>query len=276
MRSGEGRGNAGLIDEDDAEARADDCFGREEISEADARGDIVIVKLAGAAAVAVDAEVVELLRGEVEDRALVVLLDRGEVKGPARADVGGEAVGDFPVVLDEILLDLVARPNLAFLQVDLEGIDLAEEEAGDGVAAVGDALLIGSSGGEGKGAGGIGRGNGVELIPAEVAAELECVRAAGEDEAVDKPARRRSGSCENVLAEGPSCWNPVKVKRGRALLNAALVGMPGMPSAVDAVLPRCCADDGVAAASVAEAEVVEQPSGEGVGFVEDGLLAENV
>ena len=37
--------------------------------------------------VAVDAEVVELLRGEVEDCALVVLLGGREVQGPARADV---------------------------------------------------------------------------------------------------------------------------------------------------------------------------------------------
>ena len=44
--------------------------------------------------------------------------------------------------------------------------------------------------------------------------------------------------CEKVLAAGPSCWKPVMVNKGRASLNAALVGMPGMPRAADAVVPR--------------------------------------
>ena len=61
LRRGEGRGDSGLVDEDDAEAGADDGFGREQVGEADARGDVGVVEFAGAAGVAVDAEVVELL-----------------------------------------------------------------------------------------------------------------------------------------------------------------------------------------------------------------------
>ena len=49
LRSGEGRGDARLIDEDDAEAGADDGLGREQVGKADARGDVVPVQLACAA-----------------------------------------------------------------------------------------------------------------------------------------------------------------------------------------------------------------------------------
>ena len=80
---------------------------------------------------------------------------------------------------------------------------------------------------------------------------------------------------EKVLAAGPSCWKPVMVKRGRALLKAALVGMPGMPRAAEAVR-RVRAGLEVGAAGVADAGVVEQAGGEGVGLVEDDLLAEDV
>ena len=72
-----------MIDEDDAEAGAHYGLRREEIGEADARGYVGEVELAGAAGVSVYAEVVELLGGEVEDGALVVLFGGGEVEGPA-------------------------------------------------------------------------------------------------------------------------------------------------------------------------------------------------
>ena len=163
-----------------------DSIGREHVGEADAGGDVVEVELAGAAGVAVDAEVIELLGGEVEDGALVGLFGGGEVEGLTGAEVEGEAAGDAPIILNEVLLDLVAGADLAGLEVDLEGVDLAEEEAGDGVAAVGDALLVGSGGGEGEGAGGVGGRDGVEFVPAEVDAGFEGVAAASEDDGVDE------------------------------------------------------------------------------------------
>ena len=43
LGSGEWCSDAGLVDEYDAEARADDGFGRKEVSEADARGDVCVV-----------------------------------------------------------------------------------------------------------------------------------------------------------------------------------------------------------------------------------------
>ena len=190
------------------------------------------------AGVAVDTEIVELLGGEVEDGALVCLFDGGEVEGVAGAEVEGETVGDLPVILEEVLLDLVAGADLAGLEIDLEGIDLAEKKTCDGVAAVGDPLLIRTSGGEGEGAGGIRRGDGVELVPAEVDACTDGVAAAGEDDGVEKLP-------DSGLEPGRRCWRgaellrkPVKVKSETALLKAALVGMPGIPSAVDAVVGR--------------------------------------
>ena len=101
------------------------------------------------------------------------------MEGLACANVGGEAVGDLPVVLREIFFDVIAGADLAFLQVDRKGVDLAEEKTGDGVAAVGDTLLVGSGGGEGERAGRIGRGDGIELIPAEIAAGFKGVRGRG-------------------------------------------------------------------------------------------------
>jgi len=41
---------------------------------------------------------------------------------------------------------MIARANLALLQIDLESIDLAQQKARDRVPAVGDALLVGAGG----------------------------------------------------------------------------------------------------------------------------------
>ena len=197
------------------------------------------------------------------------------MEGPAGADVGGEAVGELPVVLGEVLFDVVAGTDSVFLEVDLEGVDLAEEKAGDGVAAVGDALLIGAGGGEGEGAGWIGRGDGVELIPAEVDAGFEGVRAADEDEAVDElpdgglVAGEGAGGGAELLESGEG-------EEGQRVVEGGVGGDAGNAEGGGCGVAEICADDGVAAAGVAEAEVVEQARGEGVGLVEDGLLAEDV
>ena len=86
---------------------------------------------------------------------------------PACAEVERETIGDSPVILGEVFLDVIAGTNLVFLQIDLKCVDLAEQKAGDGVAAIGDALLIGARGGECKGACGVRRRDGVELVPAD-------------------------------------------------------------------------------------------------------------
>ncbi len=144
---------------------------------------------AGGLGVAVDAYVVENLGGRVKDSALVVLFGGWVVEGPAKAEVGGEFGREAPVVLDEVLLQVVAGAQDTGLKVDREGINLAEEEAGEAVAAggaggAGGGLRVGPGGGEGKAAGGIGRGDGVELVPADVGADAEVVFAAGEEDGV--------------------------------------------------------------------------------------------
>ena len=62
-----------------------------------------------------------------------------------RPDVEGEAIGRAPVVFDEVFLDVVAGAKPCRLKIDLEGVDLTEKDAGDGVAA-GDPLLVRTSG----------------------------------------------------------------------------------------------------------------------------------
>jgi len=69
-----GRCDAGLVDEDDAEAGADDGFGRGTIGKTDARGDVAPVEFTRAAGISVLAEIVELLRLQVEDGTLIAEL----------------------------------------------------------------------------------------------------------------------------------------------------------------------------------------------------------
>src|SRR5579871_2970410 len=87
LRCREGRRDAGLIDEDDAEAGAHNRLRRDQIGKANTRRYVVEVKLTCTARVAVDAKIIKLLRCEVEDCALIVLFRRGEVKGPTCSQV---------------------------------------------------------------------------------------------------------------------------------------------------------------------------------------------
>ena len=272
---GEGRRDAGLIDEDDAEAGADDGGRREEIGEAYAGGEVVEVQFAGAAGVSVLAEIVELLGLEIEDCTLVGLFVGGEVQGPARADVQGEAVGGLPIILQEVLFDLVAGADDALLKIDLEVVDLAEEEACEGVAAVGDALLVGAGGGECEEAGGAGRRDGVENVPAEVEARFEGVTAAGEDGGFEYlpdgclVLREGAGRGAELLESGDG-----EAREG--VVEGGVGGDAGNAERGGGGVGEGGAGDVIGAAGVAEAEVVDEVRGEGVRLVEDGLLAEDV
>ena len=68
----------------------------------------------------------------------------------------------------------------------------------------------------------------------------------------------------------------MKVNSGSALLKCRVGGDAGNAEDGRCCIAKVCADDGVAAACVAEAEIVEQASGEGVGLIEDSLLAKHV
>ena len=193
LGGGEWSRDAGLIDEDDAEAGAEDgsCIGRE--GEAQAWGEAGVVKLAGAAGVAyltiLGAEVVKLLGGQVEDGTLVAGFGGRQVEGVTRAEVEDESRRDAVVILEEELVDVVAGADGAGLKVDGEGVHLAEEEAGEGVAARGlasGASGIGACGSEGEGAGGIGGRDGVQLVAAEVGAGFDGVRANVVNDRVDQ------------------------------------------------------------------------------------------
>ena len=136
-------------------------------------------------------------------------------------------------------------------------------------------LLIGAGGGEGEGAGGVGRRDGVELVPAEVDAGFEGVAAASEDDGVDE---LPDGGLE--LREGAGGWAELlesgEGEERQGVVEGGVGGDAGDAERGGGGVGERGAGDGVAAAGVAEAEVVEQVGGEGVGFVEDGLLAEDV
>ena len=68
----------------------------------------------------------------------------------------------------------------------------------------------------------------------------------------------------------------MKVKSGSALLNAALVGMPGMPSAAEAVVPSYSACNIVAAARVSGAEIIEQVGGKCVCLVKTACCPSHI
>ena len=263
LGKGEGGGDAGLVDEDDAEAGAGDGPGSEEIGEADTGSDVVPMGLAGGPGVAIYTCVVKLLRGEVEDGTLVVFFGGREVEGVAGTDVEGELIGGAEVILEEVLLDVVAGAELGGLEVDGEGIDLAEEKAGDGVAGAGDALLVGAGGGEGEGAGGVGRGDGVELVEAEVEAGFDGVAAAGVNEGV--------GSLPDgglVLGEGAGGGAELleagEGEERQGVVEGGVGGDAGDAEGGGGGVAECGAGDAVAAAGVAEAVVVDQMRGEKV------------
>src|SRR5215813_13183798 len=96
------------------------------------------------------AEVVELLRLQVEYRSLVVFLSRREVESPACSEIKRQAICEAPVILPKELKDVIARPKLALLKINLECIHLSEQKAGERIACVGHALLIRSRCGKGK------------------------------------------------------------------------------------------------------------------------------
>ena len=77
-----------------------------------------------------------MLGAEIEDGALVAGFRRREVERPAHPDVDREGARQFPVVLCKIFFDLVAGPHFALLQIDLEVVHLAKQEAGNRIASV--------------------------------------------------------------------------------------------------------------------------------------------
>ena len=80
--------------------------------------------------------VFELLRLQVEDGRLAVDLCRGKIQRVPQARIDGEPIGDFPVVLNEVLLEVRALLNLRLLQVDRERLNLAEQKAGQRRAGI--------------------------------------------------------------------------------------------------------------------------------------------
>ena len=190
------------------------------------------MELARGARAAVASGVLELLRRQVEDRALVVDLGRREVQRVAHAGVDGQprgrpasrpgrtARGPWP-----------ARRNSWRLEVDREVLDLAQQEAGQREAGARRAGQVAALAREAERPGRRGRLHDVEPLQPEVEAGLQRVAAALERRARPRAASRRCAESEFVLADEPSCWKPSIVNVGSASSKAAFVGIPGRPRA---------------------------------------------
>src|SRR5438445_806688 len=87
---------------------------------------------------ATSTEIVELLRLQIEDGRLIVHLGGREIQRVAHARRQRPAMGDLPVVLDEVLLKVRAVLDLLLLQIDRERLHLAEQKARKWRACVGD------------------------------------------------------------------------------------------------------------------------------------------
>ena len=107
-RRRERRRDAGHLDPDQAVSGADDGLVRQAIDGAEARPEVVLLERPDRIA----SRVLELLRLQVEDGGLAVDLRRRKIQRVAQAGIDREAIGDLPVVLDEVLLKVCALLNL--------------------------------------------------------------------------------------------------------------------------------------------------------------------
>ena len=113
-RRGERRRDAGHFDPDHPVAGADDRLVRESIDRAKARPEIVLLQRAHG----IRPRVVELPCLQVEDGGLAIDFGRRKIQRVAQAGVQRQPIGDLPVVLDEILLEMRPLLDLRRLQID--------------------------------------------------------------------------------------------------------------------------------------------------------------
>ena len=116
-RRRERRRDARHLDPDQAVAGAEDRLVGEPV---DARPAAARSCSSSAAAPGSVARILELLRLQVEDGGLAVDLGRRKIQRVAQAGIEREPIGDLPVVLDEVLLEVRALLNLRLLQIDRE------------------------------------------------------------------------------------------------------------------------------------------------------------
>jgi len=161
------------------------------------------------------------------------------------------------------------------LKIDLEGVNLAEKEAGDGVATAGDALLVGTGGREGEGACGVGRRDGVELIPAEVDAGFDGMRAAGVDDGVDHLPDGSLEVCEGARG-GTKLLEAGQREQRKGIVESGIGGDAGDAERVRCGVVEVGTNNVVAATRVASGKVVDQARGKDMVFVSDSLLSPHV
>src|SRR6185369_8583757 len=93
------------------------------------RTEVQLVKPAGRPRLTVAAEKLELLCLQIEDGRLVVLFRGWEVQRVADAGISRHPIGQAPVVLEEVFLEVGAIADLFLLEVDRELLHLSQQEA---------------------------------------------------------------------------------------------------------------------------------------------------
>ena len=198
------------------------------------RAEIQLVELPGGAWLAVATEELELLRLEIEDGRLVVLFGGREVQRVADAGIDRQAIGQPPVVLDEVLLEVGAIADLLLLEVDRELLHLSEQEARERRARVRRAREIAEQVAEGEGPGRRRRLQHIEALPPQVRTHLDRVPALQPGERVGDLGHAGAEVCRGVRRRSELLIAADEKRRQGIGKLRASHGMPGRFSADDA------------------------------------------
>src|SRR5262249_1846771 len=143
------------------------------IDGAEARAEVVLLERPNRMAT----RILELLCLQVEDGSLAVDLCGWEIQRVPKSRIERQALGHFPVVLNEVLLDAGALLNIRLLKVAVEALDLSEREAGKRVAGFCDAGETAADRGEGERSRRPWRLHDVQSFPPPVETHLQRVAA---------------------------------------------------------------------------------------------------
>src|SRR5262249_52169982 len=127
---------------------------------------------------------IQNLRLQVEYGALIVSLRGRKVERIAHAQVQRELGRYLPIVTGKEFRNVRTRLDHVFLNVDGEGVYLPEEQRRQGIAAARYRGAVGPGGGEGKGAGGVGRVQHIQSLAAKIDSEFPGMPAAHQREGV--------------------------------------------------------------------------------------------
>ena len=128
---------------------------------------------------------VEDLRVQVENRPLVVLFGGREIERISDAEIQRQPWRELPIIPRESLGNVRARLDHVLLNVDREGVHLAQQQGRQRVAAASDSGGIAARSGEGKRSCGIRWIEHIERLTTDVNPKLERVATAHQREGVE-------------------------------------------------------------------------------------------